>query len=601
VLQGGTVAYTITVHNAGPSDAANASVSDALPGGATFVATGSSPECAPGAPGTVTCAVGTLLFDETVTRTIVLQHNTVGPNIDTATVTSSTPDPNTTNNTDDAVVEVDPAADLSIDKTAPATVVAGGEMDYTLAVTNNGPSDATGVEIVDTLPPGTSFVSGAGCTAAAQAVTCAVGALANGATQNVTIRVSVPPALGDQTLTNSATVSGDQGDPDPSNNTDTAQTNVGPAVDMKIVKTSAGAVGGGIVTWTLAVSNGGPSTATDVQVADPLPAGVVFDGATPGQGTCALDAGVVRCALGTLAAGGATQIVLTAQVPEALEGTELVNTATVTATEPEVNPPDNTSTARTPVTDSGVADLRVTKTASVERIELGKPYDYVIRVSNVGTTTATGVVVTDALAAPLDLVSSSASQGTCTGTRTVRCEVGTIAPGAEATVTLRVVPTRAGDIENLATADALEGEATPGDSGGVAGVDVTLPRATLRLAKSAGKRTVRAGKKITFTMRLRVGGAAAQDVALCDRLPSGLSLVKAKGARVRRGQVCWTWDFLPANARRTVRIVTRVAAGTTARRLTNRADVVADGSRRRRAAAGIRVQPGPLRGGGVTG
>ena len=444
-------------------------------------------------------------------------------------------------------------------------------------------------------------MSGAGCTAAAQTVTCAVGTLAVGATQTATIRVRVPAALGDQTLTNAATVSGDQGDPVSANNTDTAQTNVGPAVDMKIVKTSAGAVGGGVVTWTLAVSNGGPSTATDVQVADELPAGVVFTGATAGQGSCALDGGVVRCALGTLPAGGATQIVVTAQVPEALKGTELVNTATVTASQPEVNPPDNTSTAHTPVTDAGVADLRVTKTASVEQIALGKPYDYVIRVSNVGTTTATGVVVTDALAAPLDLVSATASQGTCTGTRTVICQVGTIAPGAEVTVTLRVIPTRAGDIENLATADALEGEATPGDSGGVAGVDVTLPRATLRLAKTASKRTVRAGRQVTFTLRLRVGGAAAQDVALCDTLPSGLSLVKAPGARVRRGRVCWTWDYLPANARRTVRIVTRVAAGTTARRLTNHADVVADGSRRRRVAAGIRVQPGPLRGGGVTG
>jgi hypothetical protein len=48
-------------------------------------------------------------------------------------------------------------------------------------------------------------------------------------------------------------------------------------------------------------------------------------------------------------------------------------------------------------------------------------------------------------------------------------------------------------------------------------------------------------------------------------------------------------------------VVTRVAAGTTTRRLTNRADVVADAAARRRAAAGVRVQPGPLRGGGVTG
>ena len=48
------------------------------------------------------------------------------------------------------------------------------------------------------------------------------------------------------------------------------------------------------------MSNLGPSTATDVQVADPLPAGVTFISATPAQGSCTLDDTTVRCALGTL-------------------------------------------------------------------------------------------------------------------------------------------------------------------------------------------------------------------------------------------------------------------------------------------------------------
>src|SRR5260370_632429 len=50
-------------------------------------------------------------------------------------------------------------ADLSITKTAPATVVAGNQLTYTITVTNNGPSNATNVIVTDTLPAGVNFLS----------------------------------------------------------------------------------------------------------------------------------------------------------------------------------------------------------------------------------------------------------------------------------------------------------------------------------------------------------------------------------------------------------------------------------------------------------
>ena len=53
-------------------------------------------------------------------------------------------------------------ADLSLVKSAPATVVAGQQLTYTLTATNNGPSNATGVSIIDTLPSGTSYQSASG-------------------------------------------------------------------------------------------------------------------------------------------------------------------------------------------------------------------------------------------------------------------------------------------------------------------------------------------------------------------------------------------------------------------------------------------------------
>ena len=50
-------------------------------------------------------------------------------------------------------------ADIAIEKAGPATAVAGEQVVYTLVVTNNGPALATGVQVVDALPEGVSFVA----------------------------------------------------------------------------------------------------------------------------------------------------------------------------------------------------------------------------------------------------------------------------------------------------------------------------------------------------------------------------------------------------------------------------------------------------------
>ena len=54
-------------------------------------------------------------------------------------------------------------ADLAVTKSAPATVTAGTNFNYTITVTNNGPSNATGVTVSDTLPSSVAFVSATFC------------------------------------------------------------------------------------------------------------------------------------------------------------------------------------------------------------------------------------------------------------------------------------------------------------------------------------------------------------------------------------------------------------------------------------------------------
>jgi uncharacterized repeat protein (TIGR01451 family) len=128
-------------------------------------------------------------------------------------------------------------------------------------------------------------------------------------------------------------------------------------------------------------------------------------------------------------------------------------------------------------------------------------------------------------------------------------------------------------------------------------------RAVLSLRKRASSTRPKAGGLVTFTLTLRsLGPAAALNVRVCDRLPRGLSFVRAPGATFTKGQACWRYTELPKGAARTLRIVARAAALTRRTAVTNVATATATGQPARRASAGL-VLPARGRGnvGGVTG
>ena len=114
-------------------------------------------------------------------------------------------------------------ADLAVVKTGPALVTEGHNLTYHLAAVNNGPANATGVAITDTLPANSTFVSAdAGCLQAAGVVTCTIGNLASGASAGFDITVTAGSA--GTSLTNTASIAGDQFDPIAANNTSTLVT-----------------------------------------------------------------------------------------------------------------------------------------------------------------------------------------------------------------------------------------------------------------------------------------------------------------------------------------------------------------------------------------
>jgi uncharacterized repeat protein (TIGR01451 family) len=247
-------------------------------------------------------------------------------------------------------------ADLAVTKSdAPDPVFVGEDLIYTVIITNNGPDDATGVTLTDTLPGDVAFVSANAtqgtCNTAGSVVTCNLEALGTGADATVTITVT---PTSDGIITNTASVSGNESDPDDSNNSDLAITTVNALADLSIQKSDSPGlvVAGNNLTYTVTVTNNGPSTATGVTMTDTLPAGVTFVSASASQGSCNEASGVVTCDLGDIGNGNSvvTQIVV---VPQAA-GT-ITNTAVVSATETDPDAANNSDSEDTSVTAISVS------------------------------------------------------------------------------------------------------------------------------------------------------------------------------------------------------------------------------------------------------
>lgn len=218
-----TITYTITVTNGGSNTASTVQLDDILPPGTTFVSLTPAAgwNCvtpAVGANGTVTCTIPLMDPGSDVFTLIINSPSTPGTVSNTATVTSPSENaPGNESSTQNTIVSN--VADLAITKTAPASVESGGQLEFTITVTNNGPDTATNVDVTDILPAGVTFVSATptqGSCSGTTTVTCNLGTLLNGASATISLIVNVTAPNG-ATIVNTATVVSSETDPTPAN------------------------------------------------------------------------------------------------------------------------------------------------------------------------------------------------------------------------------------------------------------------------------------------------------------------------------------------------------------------------------------------------
>jgi uncharacterized repeat protein (TIGR01451 family) len=360
------------------------------------------------------------------------------------------------------------AADLSIIKTHVGSLTVGANGVYTLSVKSVGTGTVAGlITVTDAVPAGLTVVSATGsgwsCGVSGQTVTCTVtlaGGLAAGASlPNIAVTVNPTPAAV-PSVTNTATVA-NANDLDPDNNSSSSVTEIDLVADLAITKTdgTATVTVGGSTTYTLVVTNNGPSGVTGALLADPAVTGLAKTGVacapTPGQ--CVSPPSVAQLQAGTfalpaLASGQTYRLSVTADV-SAVSGS-VTNTATIAAPTGTTDPDGtNNSAADTDTVNPAAAPgLTLAKTASpTTYTAAGDAIAYTYLLTNSGNV---------ALDGPFTVADDKATV-TCPSTPT-------LAVGASITCTalytITAADVTAGSVTNVATASATDGPTSNEDS-----------------------------------------------------------------------------------------------------------------------------------------
>lgn len=496
VNAGDNVTYTFTIANNSAVADTGVVFSNPIPAGTSFF----SGTTSTGVPvvltnGTANAQLGTIASRGSVTVTIVLTAGAgaVPSFTNTAGVTAVSP---TIGPGEDTITSgpttVIAAADLAVSVVGPATSTPVGQnLTYTVTISNYGPSEATNVRLVDTLPANTTFVS------ASTSSTNPADAPANSGNQ-VTATVASIPAGGVVTyvitvatngttpasVINTATVAADQVDPDPSTNGASASSVVIPSADLAIVSEVASAAAvqaGATVTFTIQLVNNGPSPSTGVLLTDTLPAGLAFVSGTAAGGAVTAANGVVRAPVGGLAIGATSTVTITVR---AVGAGLISDSAVVSSDDGDPDPGNNTSSAS--VTVSPLTDLTVGLVGTPATLNTGNPLTFIGTVTNAGPSPATNVVFSLPLPAGATFQSATVD-GVAGGSVTnniLTAALGTVAAGQTVTVVVTVIPTVAGTITSTATVSTDEPDSNPADNSSVATTVLTVPRPVIAFSSS---------------------------------------------------------------------------------------------------------------------
>lgn len=332
---GDPITYTISVANAGPSNAPGAVVSDSFPAAVNGVAwscvASGGASCAVAGAGDINDIVslpvgGSLVY--TATGTVSAAATGTLSNTATVAPPPGVTDTNPNNNSATDITVLIPVVDLAITKSdGVASAVPGESVTYVITVSNGGPHDAVGAVVADSFPGELGNVvwtceasSGAVCTASGSGDIADTVTVPVGGTVTYTVTADIDPgALGEVENTAGVQPSTGAADPEPSNNVATDTDILTPVTELHgyLNNRVCWLWPGESTTYTLAVVNDGPSDAMGTMVADSPPTiltGVTWTCSAVGGASCpASGTGVINETVG-LPAGGSVEFLLSGTI-----------------------------------------------------------------------------------------------------------------------------------------------------------------------------------------------------------------------------------------------------------------------------------------------
>ncbi len=503
VVAGSNLTYTITINNLGPSAASGVSVLDKLPPGNSLLRVTASQGACTNDGDTLNCQLGILPSGAQAVITLVATPNRTGVLTNTASVTANEVDLNPADNialTDStAIANLNPfvnsgminVPDFSPATQYPAAIIVSGVTaavyKVTVTLSNLAHTFPADFDILLVGPRGQSVIlmSDAG-TVPIQNVTLIFdddsplslpeeGRIVSqtfkptnypsGDDPDVFPAPAPPPPYGAQLSVFAGTdpnglwslyVVDDQLQDSGfiANGWSLNLATLNPITDLSVgaFATPNPVAVGSNLTFTVSVTNQGPATATGVNLTDQLPPGLNFVSATPSQGACINNNGLVTCALANLTVGGIVTVTVTA-TPTVVGA--FTNVAIVASGDTDFNLSNNM--AATVATVRPVTDLSLGGSSSHEPVELHHNLAYTLSVTNAGLVPATAVTLSDTLPNGFNFVSVTSSQGTCaTSAGAFRCDLGDLSAGAVASINLIGTADQTGTITNTASVISSE-------------------------------------------------------------------------------------------------------------------------------------------------
>jgi uncharacterized repeat protein (TIGR01451 family) len=564
---GDVLTYTLTLNNQGTAQANNVTVFDTPPPGTTFVPGSvringvaqplADPTQAAGVPLAPTVPGGTITAGSTVTVTYQAIVNSIPSPPDEASfvndarwtfdwVQCAGQAGQTLEITSNMVTTLTPRLEAA-KEASPTTILPGEATTFRITVTNTGTAPATAATLTDVFPAGTTYVLGSTefnlnpvadplppppCCAS---ISRPLGQIDPGESAVLSFQLTAD-ATAAGTITNVVTIDPDGAGPLPPFTTD-APVTVMPVADVAINKVGnpGSILSGQTVTYTLTVTNNGPSAATDVMVIDNPPGNASSVSVTTSQGTCTQAPGQVTCSLGTVAASSPPITITVTATISGATGTIVGNTAAVTSSIDDPAPGNNTATADTGI-QVPVVNLAVTKTDGTNEVTPGDPVTYTIVVTNTnppGGATANGASVVDTFPPDAGSVNwtcaPAASCSPASGTGSIDAAV-TIPPGGSVTFTAiaQIDPAATGQLVNTVTVTAPPDSVDP-SSTQATDTDQLNPLADVQITKTkTAPPTITPGGRVTYQIEvLNDGPSVARDVTVDDPTPAGLTLVGA--------------------------------------------------------------------------